>query len=542
MTRLILLAGSAVSVLALVTPAAAQESDEGRSQRTTVQPYIEVSQIGVVTLSPDEDAVTYTQAEVGVDAQVNGRNTGGSLSIRYEYNKSYDDDTPDSDTVSGVARGYASIVPQVLTVDVGGLAARTRVDGNGGATLNPLNGEDSESRIYSAYAGPTLNTRAGDVAIAAQYRVGYTKVEQPDALVLTPGADPVDVFDDSISQRASVHVGTSPGEPLPIGVGLGAGWAQEDVSNLDQRVRDAYARADVTVPVSHSVALVGGIGYEDVVVSSRDALLDTNGQPVIGNDGRLVTDTSQPRQIAFEADGLIWDAGVVWRPSSRTAFEAHYGRRYDSDTYYGSFAWAPSSRSSVNVSVYDAVSGFGGQLNTALANLPTEFNVARNSLTGDLGGCVASVEGSQCVTGALGSVRSSVFRSRGVSASYTTAIGRMTAGIGAGYDRRKFLAPENTVLADANGVTDEAYYGSIFLSGELGRRANFSTNAYATLLQSGFDQQGEVLATGASASYNRSLTDRLSLRAAVALDHIDSDLDLEDLTAASGLLGLRYGF
>ncbi|MCR2833689.1 preprotein translocase subunit YajC [Parerythrobacter lacustris] len=542
MTRLILLAGSAVSVLALVTPAVAQESEEGRSQRTTVQPYIEVSQIGVVTLSPDEDAVTYTQAAVGVDAQVNGRNTGGSLSIRYEYNKSYDDDTPDSDTVSGVARGYASIVPQVLTVDVGGLAARTRVDGNGGATLNPLNGEDSESRIYSAYAGPTLNTRAGDVAIAAQYRVGYTKVEQPDALVLTPGADPVDVFDDSISQRASVHVGTSPGEPLPIGVGLGAGWAQEDVSNLDQRVRDIYARADVTVPVSHSVALVGGIGYEDVVVSSRDALLDTNGQPVIGNDGRLVTDKSQPRQIAFEADGLIWDAGVVWRPSSRTAFEAHYGRRYDSDTYHGSFAWAPSSRSSLNVSVYDSVSGFGGQLNTALANLPTEFNVARNSLTGDLGGCVASVEGSQCLTGALGSVRSSVFRSRGVSASYTTAIGRMTAGIGAGYDRRKFLAPENTVLADANGVVDEAFYGSVFLSGDLGRRANFSTNAYATLLQSGFDQQGEVLATGASASYNRSLTDRLSLRAAVALDHIDSDLDLEDLTAASGLLGLRYGF
>lgn len=542
MTRLTLLAGSAVAVLALATPAIAQESEEGRSQRTTVQPYIEVSQIGVVTLSPDEDAVTYTQAAVGVDAQVNGRNTGGSLSIRYEYNKSYDDDTPDSDTVSGVARGYASIVPQVLTVDVGGLAARTRVDGNGGATLNPLNGEDSESRIYSAYAGPTLNTRAGDVAIAAQYRIGYTKVEQPDALVLSPGADPVDVFDDSISQRASVHVGTSPGEPLPIGVGLGAGWAQEDVSNLDQRVRDAYARADVTIPVSHSVALVGGIGYEDVVVSSRDALLDTNGQPVIGNDGRLVTDKSQPRQIAFEADGLIWDAGVVWRPSSRTAFEAHYGRRYDSDTYYGSFAWAPSSRSSVNVSVYDTVSGFGGQLNTALANLPTEFNVARNSLTGDLGGCVASVEGSQCVTGALGSVRSSVFRSRGVSASYTTAIGRMTAGIGAGYDRRKFLAPENTVLADANGVTDEAYYGSIFLSGDLGRRANFSTNAYVTLLQSGFDQQGEVLATGASASYNRSLTDRLSLRAAVALDHIDSDLDLEDLTAASGLLGLRYGF
>jgi hypothetical protein len=542
MKRLVFATGTALCAIALAAPAHAQESGEGRTQRTTVQPYIEVNQIGVVTLSPDEDGVTYTQIAAGVDASVTGRNTGGTVSIRYEYNVAYDDDMADSDTVSGVARGYASVIPQVLTVEAGALATRTRVDGNGGSTLNPLNGEDSESRVYSGYAGPTLNTKAGDVAIAAQYQIGYTRAEAPDSLVTAPGADPIDVFDESISQRASVHVGTAPGEPLPIGVGLGAGWQQEDVSNLDQRVRDAHVRGDVTIPVSPSLALVGGVGYEDVEVSSRDALFDTNGDPVIGDDGRLVTDKSQPRQIAFEADGLIWDAGVVWRPSSRTSFEAHYGRRYDSDTYYGSFAWAPNSRSSVNISAYDSISGFGGTINSALANLPTEFNVARNSLTGDLGGCVSSLEGSQCLTGALGSVRSSVFRSRGVSGSYTTAVGRMTAGVGAGYDRRRFIAPDGTVLAAANGVTDEAFYGSLFLSGELGRRANFSTNAYATLLQSGFDQQGDVLAVGASASYNRSVTDRLSVRAAVALDHIDSDLDIEDLTAASGLLGLRYGF
>nr|WP_137678279.1 preprotein translocase subunit YajC [Parerythrobacter lutipelagi] len=542
MKRLTLVTGGALIALATSAPAVAQEAEEERAQRTTVQPYIELNQIGVVTLSPDEDGVTYTQAAAGVDATVTGRNTGGSVSIRYEYNKAWDGDVADSDTVSGVARGYASIIPQALTVEAGALAARTRVDGNGGATLNALNGEDSESRIYSAYAGPTLNTRAGDVAIAAQYQVGYTRVESPDALITAPGAEPVDVFDDSLSQRASVHVGTSPGEPLPIGLGVGAGWQQEDISNLDQRVRDAHIRGDVTVPVSDTVALVGGVGYEDVEVSSRDVLLDAGGQPVIGDDGRFVTDKSQPRRIAFEADGLIWDVGVVWKPSSRTAFEGHYGRRYDSDTYYGSFAWAPNSRSSVNVSVYDAIAGFGGQLNTALANLPTEFNVSRNALTGDVGGCVASVEGSQCLTGALGSVRSSVFRSRGVSGSYTTSIGRMTAGVGAGYDRRKFLAAEGTVLAAANGVTDEAYYASLFLSGDIGQRASFNTNAYATLLQSGFDLQGDVLALGASASYSRSLTDSLSVRAAVALDHIDSDLELEDFTTASGLLGLRYGF
>ena len=39
----------------------------------------------------------------------------------------------------------------------------------------------------------------------------------------------------------------------------------------------------------------------------------------------------------------------MWRPSSRTALEAHVGRRYDSLTYYGTFAYAPDSRSSINV-------------------------------------------------------------------------------------------------------------------------------------------------------------------------------------------------
>ena len=72
------------------------------------------------------------------------------------------------------------------------------------------------------------------------------------------------------------------------------------------------------MPVTPSLSLVGGVGYEDVEVSSRDALRDINGDPVLGSDGRIVTDEGSARQIAFEADGLIWDAGVVWRPSRRT--------------------------------------------------------------------------------------------------------------------------------------------------------------------------------------------------------------------------------
>ncbi|WP_374405468.1 preprotein translocase subunit YajC [Pelagerythrobacter sp.] len=529
-------------------PAAAQdtaneEAAEGRGdRRVSVDPYIEASQVLVAELSPGDDVVTYTQLAVGVDASLTGRNNGGSVSLRYERNIGYGDDALDSDTLSGVARGYATVVPRALTIEGGALAARTRVDGNGGATLNPLVGDDSESRIYSAYAGPNLHTRAGDVELNANYRIGYSRVEAPDAIVLAPGAGAVDVFDESVVQVAGFHAGTRPGEPLPVGLGVGGGWVQEDVSNLDQRVQDRFVRADVQVPVSRDLALVGGVGYEDVEVSSRDAVRDAAGNPVIGDDGRFVTDDSEPRRIAYEATGLIWDVGVMWRPSPRTALEAHVGRRYDSTTYYGTFAWAPSSRSNVNVAVYDSVSGFGGLLNTALANLPTEFSAARNALSGDFTGCVGGEQGASCLAGVLGSVRSAVFRSRGIAAGYSVTLGRIDTGIGAGYQRRKFIAAPGTVLASANGVVDEAYWVNYYIGAQIGRRAGVDGNIYASWIDSGFADSGEVFALGASAAYRQSITDRLSARAALAVDRLDSEAAIEDYTSATALLGLRYDF
>ncbi len=513
------------------------------SSPVKVEPYIEVSQIAVAELSPGDDVVTFTQLAAGVDASITGRRNGASVSLRVEQNIGYGDNAQDSTTVSGLARGYTTIVPNALTLEAGGLAATTRVDGNGASTLNPLVNEDTESNIYSAYAGPTLSTQMGDVAVNANYRIGYTRVEAPDALVTAPGADPIDVFDDSVSQSAKVHLGTKPGEPLPIGVGVGAGWNQEDISNLDQRVRDAYVRGDVQVPLGETLALVAGIGYEDVEVSSRDAVVDpVTGLPVLGDDGRLVTDKSQDRQIAYDVSGLIWDAGIIWRPSSRTSFQASVGRRYDSTTYYGNLAWAPSKRESLNVSVYDTVSGFGGQLNTALANLPTEFSAGRNSLTGDLGGCVSGPDGAGCLGGVLGSVRSSVFRSRGVAGSYSVSAGRLSAGIGLGYDRRRFIAAPGTILGSADGRSDESYYVAAFLSGEIDRNSSFTTNLYGNRLESGFDLAGDVTTVGGSAAYNRSITGRLSARAALAVDHIMTEASPEDFTAASALIGLRYGF
>lgn len=540
--RLVFRSAMFLAAFGLPCTAMAQEDGAESQRRVEITPYIEAAQVLSMELSPGDDVTTYTSIAAGVDAQVNGRNTAAAVSLRYERRIGWQSNAPDGDVISGIARASVGLVPQTLTIEAGALAARSRVDGNGSAITGPLIDNAGESNIYAFYGGPSLSTNAGPLDIQAQYMLGYTRVEEPDALITAPGADPLDIFDDSVTHSAQVRAGARPGRLLPVGVGVGAGWYREDVSNLDQRVEDRWVRGDVTVPLSPTVALVGGVGYEDVEISSRDALFDVNGDPVIGADGRLVTDPNAPRTLAYDVEGLIWDVGVLWRPSRRTSLEAHVGRRYGSTTFYGTLSYAPSSRSSLNVSVYDNVAGFGGMVTRILDQLPTEFTASRNPLTGDLGLCVASLDSGACLGGALGAIRSSTFRARGVAASYAYDNGRTSFGIGAGYDRRKFIAADGTILASANGLSDETLWAMAYLGGRIDDRSSWSASAYANWFQSGFVLAGDTAAFGASAAYHRELLRRLTATAAVSIDTVSREEFLDDIWTAAALLGVRYSF
>ena len=359
-----------------------------------------------------------------------------------------------------------------------------------------------------------------------------------------PAIEPIDVFDESTVHAAQARIASRPGEALPVGVGVGSSFVQEDISNLDQRVRDFRVRGDVTVPVSSTVAVVGGIGYEDVEISSRDAVRDpVTDAPLLGPDGRFVTDDSAPRTIAYEADGLIWDVGVMWRPSRRTAAQAYVGRRYGSTSYWGSLSYQPNTRTSLNVGVYDQVQGFGNQLTSTLADLPTNFRANRDPLTGDIFGCVGGTEGATCLSPALASVRSGTFRSRGVGATYARNLSRSSWGLGLGYDNREYIGAEGTVLALADGIVDENYWASAFYNTQIDRRSSFNLNGYANLFQSGFADDSELVNIGSTASYYRTLAAGLSASAAVGIDGVLRDDELlEDLWTARAALGLRYTF
>lgn len=520
-------------------PSEGEEAGEERD-RTRLVPYIEASQVFTQRFDPVDDFVTYTQLAAGVDARVIGRTNGATVSVRYERNFAWEDNARDNDTITGIARGYTEIIPRTLQFEIGGLASRTRIDGLGGTPVVPIIGDDdSVSQTYALYAGPTLSTQIDDVKLDANYRIGYSSVDGPDAFTI--GGEQLDLFDESLSHSAMIRAATAPGAPFPVGLGVGAGFYQEDIDNLDQRVRDFHARGDVTVPVSSTLALVAGVGVEDVEVSSRDAVRDADGDPVIGQDGRYLVDPGSPRIVAYDASGLIWDIGAIWRPSSRTQLQVTFGHRYDSETLTGNFDWKPDSRSNFSVQAYDAIQGFGGRLNNALSVLPTDFEVIRDPITGDIIGCNSTVAGSDCLSGILGSVRSAVFRGRGVAANYTRKYGNTTLGVGAGYDNRKFIGAPDTVLELTDGVTDETLYAFAGASSPAWG-GEVSVNIYGSRLNSGISDLGDSFTLGSSAEYSRRIYGKLFGRAAISAFMLDNELANADLRGVSLLLGARYEF
>jgi hypothetical protein len=504
-----------------------------------VTPYIEVQQVAFADLDGGRDILTYTTVAAGVDASIATRRAEAQVSLRYERVIGYDDQVDGQDIYSGLARGSLQVTRN-LSLEAGALASRGSADSRGAnrGSIQPFS--DNVTQVYSVYAGPTFSTNVGDLGVNAAYRVGYTKVEEKNAAILAPGQAPADLFDDSISHSASVSVGMQPGN-LPFGWTVSAGYDREDAGQLDGRYEGSYVRGDVIVPITSTLAAVGGIGYEKIKISERDALRDAAGNPVIGSGGRLVTDPASPRLNAYDSDGIIWDAGVLWRPSRRTALEVRYGNRYDTDTYIGTFSYTPNDRTGISIAAYDTVSGFGGSVTNALADLPTAFNSNRNAITGDLNSCVFGAAGGFCLNNALRTARSAAFRSRGVQASVAQTSGPWSSGLAIGYDRRKFLASALGGQGQISGLIDENYYLSGYLGRELDSRSSFATNVYASLNDPGQVGAPDSYGYGANASYYRNIWRGLSATAAVGIDTFKVE-DFEKDVTASALLGLRYSF
>lgn len=519
----------------------AERRAKKRSERRQVNitPYLEVDQILTADLKNGGDVLTYTALAAGVDAAVVTRRVEVAASVRYERRLAWNKSIDDQDVVSGVVRGRVEVA-NGFNLEGGALASRSRVDSRGAANGILAGDADNVANVYSVYAGPTVATRVGGLDVGAGYRFGYNKVQIETPALLPATAQPVDIFDSSTNHAAWGSVGARPGD-LPFGWQLSGGWEREDASQLDQRFEGKYARADVTVPVGRTLALIGGVGHEDIEISQRDALRDAGGIPLRGPDGRFITDTASPRQLSFDVDGLIWDAGVMWQPNQRMALTAKVGRRYGDTIYTGSLTYRADHATNFQIGVYDGLSSFGRGLSGGLAALPTQFQIARNPIDGGISSCVFGAEGSGCLNPALGAAVSAQYRSRGIQALMSTKAGGWAIGVGGGYDRRRFLAPELAGLFSVNGAVDQNYYLTMTVGRALDRRSDIAFNGYLNYFDNGLPGAPDVLAAGATASYTRRIIQNLQGQAAVGVNAFDQD-GVNTALIGSALLGLRYSF
>lgn len=529
-TLIIALGGASIAA----TPADARKRD--------ITPYIEIGQIVAADLNTN-DVLTYSTVAVGVDASVSTRRVEAQVSYRYERRIGYQDRLDDSDIHSGLARAAVKVVPGV-SVEGGAIATRARSDVRGANPGVLVGNIDNIAQIYSVYAGPTVGTHVGPVGVSASYRYGYTKAEAVGSTGVGPGQPRLDAFDSSRSQLAQGSLNLKSGTVLPVGVTVSGAWERDDATQLDQKYEGKYARGDLLLPVSGTLAIVGGAGYENIQVTQRDPVLDAGGQPVIDGNGRFQTDPASPARIAYSFDGIYYDAGVVWRPSKRTQLEARVGKRYGTTSFTGSFSYAPTQAVAIRVGVYDGIQTFGRQLQNGLANVGTSFNAGRaGGFGGEFNGCIFGAEGGaagNCLNGALQSVSTAAYRARGVDALVSVSRGPLTFGAGAGYANREFQSAAGAAGFTVNGITDESYYAQAFISRALDSSTSIDATAFANYYQSNLANAADVFGVGATGTFSKRFG-RLGTQASVGVYSFGQQ-GQDTTISVQGLLGARYSF
>ena len=178
-----------------------------------------------------------------------------------------------------------------------------------------------------------------------------------------------------------------------------------------------------------------------------------------------------------------------------------------------------------------------------LSNLPDDFEVNHDPLTGSLSGCVFGREPGQgvCLGNSLQSIRSGTFRMRGASLVFSGNRGLWSWGVGAGYQHRRFRRPADPAFDLLGPDEEQSLTLSGSLSRQLSRTSDLGIDAYASWFDSDAADFDSVFGAGATVSYSRTfLMERLRLLAALGLYH--SDDGTVDSTIASGMLGLRFTF
>jgi hypothetical protein len=540
-----LLKRRALSIAALAASALFLTATGDSQTRTSVHPYLQIEQVLTADFNGG-DVLTYTGVGGGIEATVSSRRVTATIAYDYQRRIAWDHKISDHDVHTGLAAAHVEAVPGTLSIDAGAIATRTHGDIRAPIAAVRTIDDNAVADVYGVYAGPTFTGHAGPVKLGAAYRLGYVNVDDHSVSGGAPAAAPgIQRYGSSTVQNATVSAGMSPGE-LPFGWTVGAGWVREDMKRFDSKFEGKYVRGDVVVPIGPTFAVTGGVGYESDKASQQDILRDSAGLPVIGPSGQIYADPSKPRLLTYEDTGLIWDAGVIWRPDPRTELQARVGHRYGGTTYTGSLEHRINESYLLTAAVFDDVSSFGRLLMTDLNGVPRSFAIPRDGLggingIGGLGGCAFGNKGAGvCFDDALQSVANFNFRNRGALLRFSGQGRVWDFAVGATYANRRYFAPPEADFL-LHGVTDQSFTVDGRLGRKLSPRSGIEFDAFAGWYDSGVRGSGDGTTAGATAAYYRTIFgDRIQATAQAGV--FTSHAHDFDRTYGSILFGLKYGF
>jgi uncharacterized protein (PEP-CTERM system associated) len=509
--------------------------------RMTITPYIQAEQVFSADLSGhDSDNVTYTGVGAGVDILFDGRSLQGQIDYQYNHYFSWSKHYQDTDLHQGLARLDYQIAPG-LTLDGSGIATRTRGSLNR-ASPGLLNGDfDNTNQVYGVSVGPTYAGHLGDFDVNADYRFGWAKSTDGTGIDLGPGSAVLSNNFTDTSHTAGASIGQRPGTFLPFGWTVSGGYVRDEVNFLDARYTGTFGRLDIEQPVSSTFALLAGAGYQSDKAGEDALLTDASGNAILTAKRHLQADRSKPRVLSYDQDGLVWDVGVLWRPSPRTYLKVQGGQRYGQTVVTGEFNHQISKSVTVQVVAYDDITSFGRQLDGGIGALPTSFASPISAVPVSLSGCVFGANGRQggCIP-ALASVNSNFYRSRGVYGMISAQRGLWTWGLGVNYDNRHYFAPhDGTLAATFSGVDEDTVTLNGVVQRKLSAVSSITGNVYAAWYDSGLADSRHFATYGATASYNRNFTRRLSGDASVSV-YSGSGGNVDQDVVGSAQVGVRY--
>ena len=525
-----------------VLSAAALALVAGRADaRSEVHPYIEAQQVFGWSFG-DGDSVTYTGVGAGVDAFVRTRRFSGQVSYRYDHYFSWQGDRRDGDIHNGLATGSFALTDEI-SLNGAGIAARSRGSFAAPSAGLLIGDFDNTQQLYAIQAGPSYAGRVGDVAVNANYRFGWSHVDNGFGDIdLGPGQPRIDTGFDQTSHTIDATIGQRAGVWLPFGWTVSGGYVRDDVHVLGARYEGTFGRVDVTQPITPTLAAVGGVGWERNRISQRQVLTDAAGNAILTDDRELRSDRSRPRVLIYDQDGLIWDVGVLWRPSARTSLEVRGGQRYGQTMVRGALTWAGAHQDTFQVVAYNDIQSSGRQLTRGIGLLPTTFQAPNAQIPIGIGGCVFGADGQQggCLPG-LNSTNTNFYRSRGVYALYGRQSGAWTYGLSVGYDHRRYLAADFTPgIVDYARVTDDAVTGTVLVTRALSPVSTISGAAYVAWYDTDFANSPSYTTYGGTAAYTRQFGRHLTGQAAISVFSGTGGGDFDQDTIGTAYVAVRY--